>query len=949
MRRDMLLIAFLLAAGIDASAQEFTGTIYGRVVDPANAPMAGVSITVEGDAIQGQRTGESEANGSYRFLYLPQGEYRVTYQKSKFKKIVYEGAKVEVNKTITMNVTMQIADIEATLVVTGSSPIVDVQNATVGTNFGEAILRDIPNQRDLFALLAETPGITMPRADVGGNTAGTASSYLAYGISGQSITTVDGVNITVGSAGIGAYIDYGALAEAKVAAAGNSAEVPVAGAAVTAVIKSGSNTHHGEVFADFKPGGAESYDGADIFLDYHDINGQLGGPLIKDRLWYFTSFRDQYTAFTTGMYDKPPAKGGTQGQSFNTETTEYTVKLNYQLTGKSTLAFMTQWGRKYQPYRFGSGADSYQYVAESTALQNSWTEIAKGDYMRVINKRAMLDTSINFFGSQFPLKVHTNDTPIIDDVTFARSGAYNMPSFSQDGRWHANTNLNLYAGDHDMKIGYMYQRYAPRYTAHGAPGPVGTVGHVYIATTNGAPSSFWTDNGPVWSVNILKNNALFFQDKFKVSSKLTLNYGIRFDQYDSSYPEQRFGLNGNKACVDDHDCDVGPFVVKTVTPARDVVTFNTLVPRVAVIYDVFGNSKTALKASWGRFSTNPAASISSLVNPIDLITKKYAWDNSYLTADPAVAASRITPAYVATLLPIFGGAQLTPTTVDPNLNDSYTDEYTFGAEQELASDLRGHFAVVRKRQKNMFGRYDRLRTVSSYTPVPAVDPGPDGIVNGALADDRTITVWETGVPPDTTDYYLTNKAIGDTYLTFELGVTKRMSDHWQLISGFDWTKRDLSSLFSEDPNIVSWNSNNTQTTGWTFKAAGSYLFKKGVMVAVSYNAMKGEPYGRFFTVTEQYLGLADPNRTTPLVQGNMTIVAEKAGTYYLPAINLIDLRVQKEFVVKNTQRLHLMFNVFNFADAKTVTGINQTTGTFFNQPTASMSGSVVRLSTRYTF
>ena len=161
------------------------------------------------------------------------------------------------------------------------------------------------------------------------------------------------------------------------------------------------------------------------------------------------------------------------------------------------------------------------------------------------------------------------------------------------------------------------------------------------------------------------------------------------------------------------------------------MTFNTVVPRVALIYDLFGNSKTALKASWGRFSTNPAESISSLVNPIDLITKKYAWDNNYLTADPAVAATRITPAYVATLQPIFGGAQLTPTTVDPNLKDSYTDEYTFGAEQEIASDLRGYFTVVRKQQKNTFGRYDRLRTLSRYTPVQAVDPGPDGIVNGA--------------------------------------------------------------------------------------------------------------------------------------------------------------------------------------------------------------------------
>ena len=202
---------------------------------------------------------------------------------------------------------------------------------------------------------------------------------------------------------------------------------------------------------------------------------------------------------------------------------------------------------------------------------------------------------------------------------------------------------------------------------------------------------------------------------------------------------------------------------------------------------------------------------------------------------------------------------------------------------------------------------------------------------------------------DTTDYYLTNKAIGDRYDAIEFGVTKRMSDHWQLISGFDWTKRHLSSLFSEDPNTVAWNSNNTQTTGWTFKASGTYLFKWGVMVGFSYNAMKGEPYGRFFTVTPEYLTLADPNRTTPLVQGNMTIIAEKAGTYYLPDLYLLNLRAQKEFVIKNTQRLHLMMNIFNFTETTTVTGVNQSTGFAFNQPTASISGTVVRFSTRYTF
>jgi len=927
-------------------------TLAGQVRDESGAPIPDTVIAVTAAADGAVRRTTSDAAGRFEMTDMASGRYSVLAERPGLQPAAIPEVVLAAGSSRAVILELKVPGVTelTSVVVARSAPIVDVQNATVATSFGDAMLRDVPNQRDLFALLAQTPGITMPRPDVGGNTAGTQSPYRAYGLAGQSITTVDGVNITAGADAIGAYIDYGALAEATVAAAGNSAEVPVAGAAITTVVKSGGNTPHGELYADLKPGaGARSYEGAEIYRRYRDLNGQLGGPLIKNRLWYFTSFREQYASLATGMSDKPARNGGRQGQPFSTQTTDYTIKLNYQLGHSSTVAFMTQWGRKHQPYRFGSGGAAYLFPVESTALQKSWSEIGKVDYLRVIDNRATLDTSINVWANQFPLKARTDKTPIIDDVSLHRAGAYDMPSFLQDGRWHYNANLSLFADRHDMKIGYMYQRYAPRHTVYGAPGPPGTVGHFYIATTNGVPTSFWTDNGPVWNANVLTNNALFFQDRFQVTPKLTLNYGIRFDRYHSSYPEQRFGVNGSKPCVDYQDCDVGPFAVRAVTPARDVATFNNLVPRVALIYDVFGNSKTAVKASWGRFSTNPAATIAALANPIDFITRKYAWDNAYLTTNPAVGATRITPSYVATLRPIFGGAQLTPTTVDPNLKNSFTDEYTIGAEQEIIDNLRGHVTVVRKRQQNIFGRYDRLRTASAFSPVRAVDPGPDGILRGERDDDRVITVWETQVPPGVTDFYLTNKAIGDSYDTVEIGVTKRMSDHWQLTSGVDWTTRNLSSLFSEDPNTVAWNSNNTRLTGWTLKASGSYLFNYGILVGLSYNAMKGEPYGRFLTVTEPLLRLADPNRTAPLVQGNMTIVAEKAGTYYYPAIHLLSVRAQKEFAIKDSHRLDVMFNVFNLADVETVTSVIQTTGTLFNDPTAHITGAVVRVSARYTF
>ena len=260
------------------------------------------------------------------------------------------------------------------------------------------------------------------------------------------------------------------------------------------------------------------------------------------------------------MFDRPPAEGGTQGQPFTTETTEYTIKVNQQFGGASTLTFMTQLGTKYQPYRFGSGVSAPLYPVESTAIQDSRSHIGKAGYLHVIGNRATLTGRSNV--RQHSRAARTDKTRLV-----CASPEGPTHAGVEDRRRHSDADSTLYADRHDIKIATL-SALSPRFTAYGAPGPARTAGHFYIATTNGVPTSFWTDNGPVWSANSLKNHALFFQDRFQVTSKLTLNYGVRFDQYHSSYPEQRFGLNGNQPCIDETDCDVGPFAVRAVTPAR---------------------------------------------------------------------------------------------------------------------------------------------------------------------------------------------------------------------------------------------------------------------------------------------------------------------------------------------------------------------------------------------
>ena len=166
----------------------------------------------------------------------------------------------------------------------------------------------------------------------------------------------------------------------------------------------------------------------------------------------------------------------------------------------------------------------------------------------MINNRATLDTSINFYGTQFPLEARTDKTPIIDDVTFARSGAYNTPSFSQDRRWHYNTNLNLYADHHDMKIGYMYPSYTPAIHGVWRSGagrnrrPL-----LYLDVKRGAECVLDRQRTGMERERPQEPRGVLAG---RVSGRDKLRRSIPafgFEIHNSPYPEQRFGLNGRSS------------------------------------------------------------------------------------------------------------------------------------------------------------------------------------------------------------------------------------------------------------------------------------------------------------------------------------------------------------------------------------------------------------------
>src|SRR3954471_5223374 len=231
-RRGFHLVVAVLAACLLASTHAFaqgggastTGSINGKVADTSGGVLPGVTVSVTSPSLMGVQTSVTDSGGNYRFPALPPGTYTVSFELPGFNTLKRENIVISMGFTAAVNVELAVASLQETVTVSGASPVIDTSNTRVQQNFKLEQLNSIPNGRDMWALLAATPGVIMSSIDVGGNRAGTQTGYRAYGLSGQVRTSVEGINTTEGTGGAGFYYDYGSFEEVFLGVAGQGAE-----------------------------------------------------------------------------------------------------------------------------------------------------------------------------------------------------------------------------------------------------------------------------------------------------------------------------------------------------------------------------------------------------------------------------------------------------------------------------------------------------------------------------------------------------------------------------------------------------------------------------------------------------------------------------------------------------------------------------------------------------
>ncbi|MEO8348527.1 MAG: carboxypeptidase-like regulatory domain-containing protein, partial [Acidobacteriota bacterium] len=303
-----LALAILVAP---LGAQQLTGNLYGYVEDEQGGRLPGVTVTLSG--IGAPRTQTTDARGEYRFVSLDPGNYTLNYDLQGFSKVTKTGVQVAVGQNTNTSAQLKLSTVEASVEVQGESPLIDTRKVETGATIDQAELKAIPTARDPWVILQTVPGVQTDRVNVGGNESGQQTNYVGKGAAGsQNVWNIDGVTITdMGALGSSpTYYDFDSFEEMNASTGGSDVTSQTPGVQLNLVTKRGSNDIHGSARVLLAQNewqstnlpdeaAAQGFRGGNRIDEVQDYGVEVGGPIIKDRLWLWGAYgRNQIDLLT---------------------------------------------------------------------------------------------------------------------------------------------------------------------------------------------------------------------------------------------------------------------------------------------------------------------------------------------------------------------------------------------------------------------------------------------------------------------------------------------------------------------------------------------------------------------------------------------------------------------------------------------------------------------------
>jgi len=902
------LLGLMLISGL-LIAQVSTGQISGKVTDEEGIPLPGVTVETESPRLIGKATGMTDANGSYRLLALPPGTYTITFSLAGFNTLVRHDIHLAVEETMKVDISMVLGTIEEEITVIGESPLIDVKSQAQGIRLTRDIFEILPKGRNFDALVTIIPGATNEGYLSGISIDGASGAENMFYVDGLSTSSIiDGES--------GQSVSFDLAEEVLIKSSGYNAEYGGSlGGVINVITRSGSNEFHGELIGYFEADELRGKERKLLHRDFDDVTTykyydydlyagkrnwtqleggfNLGGYVIKDRLWFFGSFMPKVYKQTRTL--DFALQGEDLKKDFDRKRTWMNAQIKITAQPIRNLRVGASFVNNLYKYK---GNNQWAYNASTTADYNvpgftypNYSGTLFADL--TIGNNALLSARGGYWLSDqtdqlAPLndypRVHfymdqpysyidsTNEQWAAEYAALGREdlihslGYSNYPAafmykteYVKRSKMNVNVDFTYFAnlaGEHAFKAGVQYVRQGdnvsdvgiqPRmymgwdstFRAHGVEYPRGTYGWYSVRGND--------DTGPYGDAYDTKANrwALYAQDSWTIKDKLTLNFGVRAEsEYLPNYSDD-------------------PAFAAIQKPVEFKFK-DKISPRFGFVYDVFGDASLKVFGSFAIFQD---------VMKLDMAANAlggFKWTSAYYSLD-TLLWDELEVTQFGTYYTKINHRPPSFDTIQPGMKPFTQREIALGAEKELTEHI---VVTVRAVNKNVLHAVEDVGVV-----IPVYE---DGVMTGYeelylycnpgsdWLDEQYDASMAIGQLPAGTPYMPRAKR---SYWGLNLSIDKRFSNNW--LGGLNITLSRLTGNYSGlansdevDTDIQQSGSGRNSPNGerafdlWylmrdknldaidgplptdrpvVVKAYGSYVFDFGLTVGAIINAMSGTP------------------------------------------------------------------------------------------------------------
>jgi len=1007
-RLVFVLLATLLGPAVGlAAAQGQASSIAGVVRDNTGAVMPGVTVEASSPAlIEKTRTAVTDATGQYRLESLRPGTYTVVFNLVGFGTVKREGIELSGSFTATVNAELKVGAVEETITVTANSPIVDVQNAVEQRVMNHEVIDSVPvGAKNYYSVSVLQPGVTTTAQDVGGYLGDAMTSLSAHGSSTTDFRPMQNgvpVGTLISSGGLsGSVLNSQAAQEITVDTAFLSAELEEGGPRINYIPRDGGNRFTITGYGNFSTNALQASNltpavvaaglpTVDSLKTLWEVSPGIGGPLLKDKIWFYGSGR--YTTsdrYVGGMWTNANAMNPNPlvYEVFNPVLTDKVINHDYIHDRELRITWQAQQRLKVAAHavvqdRCGCPAGITSTVSPEAANTYPFpiSDFLFLDWSAPLSSRFLVEGTFSlhtqrFGNEEMPQSVQRYGTPSMTDqatcITYGSRATYQNDWDSQP---FYRFSASYITGAHSFKAGMSDMLGYVDGVAYQF-NPIG------IRLNNGVPNQI-TERAVNYEGQSHENNlGVFAQDKW-TGHRLTLIGGVRFDYFGSNFPEQVLGPG--LLFPDRH----------LVIPAQDDLSWKDITPRFGAVYDPVGDAKTAIRVGVAKYLLGQGLNgLASNPNPVNTLSSaaNRSWtdanhngipDCSYLTVAANGECGQLSDANFGSLVP---GA-----TYDPNIltgwgHRQYNWEFSAGIQRQIAPMVSVDVGYYRRWFGNFWAVQNLATPASAYNQFTITAPQNPLLPNGG---GYPVTAYDLnpayfGLPSRL--YSTLSDSIGewtDHWNGFDFNVNARV--HGVLLQGGESIGRrsvNNCDLISKDPEMLSyvatgaevtgnqagaapgtivtpgtWQTTCSYTTPWSAytqtKLLASYTVPRvGIILSGTFQSLPGPQLSATYAAANSLVAPA-LGRNLSGNAANTSINIIPAGTLYGDRLNQLDLRFGKRLTlgeaagrpVKGT----VNFDVYNVLNTDVAIQQSATYGTI-GRPTQLLPGRFAKIGVQFDF